>query len=160
MSSLLDQYDAHVAAQMKEIREKCAFLTRSRRMHDALKCLNQEIPRRTEKFAETRSELLHMLNTQTKEGTEKALEIFERVVGKPFERILHIQTPRATSPRSILNTRRKVNVYQKGGPVHPNLLARTMKYANGRVLPEFRNAAKLSFKTRKNRSRARSRSYI
>lgn len=155
MSSLLEQYDAHVAAQMKEIRERCAFLTRSRRMHNALKCLNQEMPRRTEKFAETRRELQQLLGAGTKGATDRALEIFERVVGKPFERILHIQTPRATSPRSMLNTRRKVNVYQKGGPVHPNLLARTMKGPNGKVLSEFRNLAKLSYtkhKTRKNRS--------
>jgi len=160
MTTLLEQYDAHVSQQIHEIHKKHSYLMRSHRAHDADKCLHQELPRRTGKYADTRAKLVELLADGTKKANiDEALQLFEHVVGKPFEMVVHVQIPRASSPRSFLHTRRLVNMYRKGGPIHPNILAKTMKQ-KGRVRPEFREATgyyksqnkKSSSKTRSNRT--------
>ena len=150
MTTLIEQYDEYVNQQISEIRNKFLYLTRSKRIHEALQCLNKELPRRQLFYAERRKEMQDYLAMRTEYGFERALEIFDRIVGKPYEPVLELNIPRNRSPRSVIRTKQKTRVFNSGGPAHPTILSRKMKNSKG-VRTEFRRAARLTFKNSKNK---------
>jgi hypothetical protein len=150
MTTLIEQYDEYADEQISEVRKKCSYLTKSRRIHEALQCLNRELPRRQLFYAERRKQIQDYLALRTESGLESALEIFDRIVGKPYEPVLELNVPHNISPRSVIRTKQKTKVFNAGGPAHPTILSRKMKNAKG-VRTEFRRAARLTFKNSKNK---------
>jgi hypothetical protein len=153
MSTILEQFDAYAAQQISEIQKKCSYLTKSRRIHDALRCLNQELPRRKLFFANERKRIWELLATKEEGDLDKALEIYDRILGVPYEAVLEFNIPRQYSPRSTIRTKQKSRVFNAGGPAHPNILSRKMKNSNG-VRSEFRRAARLTFKKSKKNTKS------
>jgi hypothetical protein len=149
MTTLIEQYDEYVDQQILDVRKKCSYLMKSKRVHEALVCLNKELPRRQLFYAERRKQIQDYLSLRTESGLESAMELFDRILGSPYQPVLELNIPRNTYPQSVIRTKQKTRVFNSGGPAHPSILSRKMKNSKG-VRTEFRRAARLTFKNSKN----------
>ena len=143
MASILEAYDTLMKLKLKELESHVEYVKKAKQHPALVERKEKLLERQQVRYSQRRAEIEKMIQSG---NIEQAKLQFISDTGREYVAVVPVYT-RKSSPRRTIKQKYLKSVFQKGGPVHPNILPKHMVNAKTKKIKgEYRYFARYSNK--------------